>query len=47
MDIAIILLGILYLKGRDVGNALAICAIVEGVLVLVDSIFQYFRDDEE
>lgn len=33
MDIAIIVLGILYLNGFSVGTALAICAIVEGGLI--------------
>ena len=38
MDIVLIILGILYLCGVSVGKALAICAIIEGVLVLIKAI---------
>jgi len=35
MDLVLIILGILYLCGIGVGKGLAICAIIEGVLVLI------------
>ena len=35
MDLVLIILGILYLCGVSVGKGLAICAIIEGVLVLI------------
>lgn len=35
MDFVIIILGILYLCGVSVGKGLAICAIIEGVLVFI------------
>lgn len=35
MDVVIIVLGILYLCGAQIGKALAICAIIEGVLILI------------
>ena len=35
MDILIIILGILYLCGKDVGKTLAIFAIIEGSLVFL------------
>ena len=35
MDVVIIVLGILYLCGVQIGKALAICAIIEGVLILI------------
>lgn len=40
MDIAIIVLGILYLNGFSVGTALAICAIVEGGLIFLINILK-------
>lgn len=40
MDFVIILLGILYLCGVQVGTALAICSIIEGVLVLINTILR-------
>ena len=38
MDFVIIVLGILYLCGVNVGKGLAICAIIEGVLVTISAI---------
>lgn len=35
MDFVIIILGVLYLCGVSVGKGLAICAIIEGVLVFI------------
>ena len=35
MDLVLIILGILYLCGVSVGKGLAICAIIEGVLVFI------------
>ena len=43
MDLVIIILGILYLCGAKVGTGLAICAIVEGVLVAINSILRNKR----
>lgn len=40
MDLVIIVLGILFLCGVKVGKALAICAIVEGMLVLILNILK-------
>lgn len=37
MDIVLIILGILYLCGVNVGKGLAICAIIEGFLVFIDA----------
>ena len=38
MDVVLIILGILYLCGVNVGKGLAICAIIEGVFVLIKAI---------
>ena len=38
MDIVLIILGILYLCGVGVGKALAICAIIEGILDFLKAI---------
>ena len=35
MNLVIIILGVLFLCGVNVGKPLAICAIVEGVLILI------------
>lgn len=40
MDMVIIILGILYLVGLNVGKALAICAIIEGLLIFINSILK-------
>ena len=40
MDIVIIVLGILYLCGVKVGTALAVCSIIEGVLVFILNLCQ-------
>lgn len=44
MDLVIIILGIMFLCGVKVGKALAICAIIEGVLVLILSILKKFKE---
>lgn len=44
MDLVIIVLGIMFLCGVKVGKALAICAIIEGVLVLILSILKKFKE---
>lgn len=38
MDIVLVILGILYLCGVNVGKGLAICAIVEGILVFINAL---------
>ena len=38
MDLVLIILGILYLCGVSVGKGLAICAIVEGILVFINAL---------
>ena len=43
MDFVIIVLGILYLCGVSVGKALAICSIIEGVLIITLSIIRMRR----
>ena len=40
MDAVIIILGILYLCGKNVGTALAICAIIEGTLVFIGGVLR-------
>lgn len=45
MDFVIIILGILYLCGLNVGKGLAICAIVEGVLVTISAIIRKLEDN--
>ena len=44
MDLVIIILGILYLCGAKVGTALAICAIIEGVLIMVNAIIRKLEE---
>ena len=44
MDLVIIILGILYLCGVKVGVGLAICAIIEGVLSLVNAIIRKLEE---
>ena len=44
MDLVIIILGILFLCGVKVGKALAICAIIEGVLIFIVGIFKKFKE---
>lgn len=44
MDLVIIILGIMFLCGVKVGKALAICAIIEGTLVLILSILKKFKE---
>lgn len=38
MDLVLIILGVLYLCGINVGKGLAICAIIEGVLVFIHAL---------
>ena len=40
MDVVLIILGILYLCGVSVGKGLAICAIIEGILVFVRALLE-------
>ena len=40
MDLVIIVLGILYLLGFNVGTGLAICSIIEGFLIITLSILR-------
>lgn len=42
MDILIIILGILYLCGKDVGKTLAIFAIIEGSLVFLRAVLEAY-----
>lgn len=44
MDLVIIILGILYLCGAHVGKGLAICAIIEGVLVIILTIWRKINE---
>lgn len=44
MDVVIIILGILYLCGFHVGKALAICSIIEGVLVFILGILREIKE---
>lgn len=44
MDLVIIILGILYLCGVRVGTPLAICAIIEGVLIMVNAIIRKLEE---
>lgn len=46
MDLVIIILGVLYLCGAKVGTGLAICAIIEGVLVLCNAIARRVRGQD-
>lgn len=38
MDLVLVILGILYLCGVGVGKGLAICAIIEGILVFIKAL---------
>lgn len=40
MDVVLIILGILYLCGVSVGKGLAICAIIEGILVFIHALLE-------
>ena len=44
MDLVIIILGILYLCGVKVGVALAICAIIEGLLIIINAIIRKLEE---
>ena len=41
MDLVIIILGICYLFGVKCGTGLAICAIIEGILVTIAAIIRH------
>lgn len=45
MDLVIIVLGILFLCGVKVGKALAVCAIIEGTLILVKAIMKALENE--
>lgn len=47
MDIVIIILGIAFLAGAPVGKILAICAIVEGVLIIFTNAVRTYRKNRE
>lgn len=47
MNIALIVLGILYLNGYSVGTALAICAIIEGGLIFLTNFFKRIKNKLE
>ena len=44
MDLAIIVLGILYLCGVKVGKARAICAIIEGLFIIISAIIKKLNE---
>ena len=45
MDLAIIILGVLYLCGVKVGTALAICAIIEGLFIIISAIIKKLNEE--
>ena len=47
MSVAIIVLGIMYLKGVDCGTALAVCSIVTGVCELILATIKEYKKREE
>ena len=44
MDLAIIVLGILYLCGVKIGIPLAICATIEGLLIIISAIIKKLNE---
>ena len=44
MDLAIIVLGVLYLCGVKVGTPLAICSIIEGLLIIISAIIKKLNE---
>lgn len=44
MDFVIIILGVLYLCGVKVGTALAICSIIEGLLIIINAIIRKLEE---
>lgn len=44
MDLAIIILGVLYLCGVKVGTALAICSIIEGIFIIISAIIRKLEE---
>ena len=44
MDLAIIILGVLYLCGVKVGTALTICAIIEGLFIIISAIIKKLEE---
>lgn len=47
MDLVIIILGILYLSGLHVGKVLAICSIVEGVLIFTSEFLKTIKKNKK
>lgn len=47
MSLAIIILGVMYLMGYDIGTALAISSIVTGVLISVVDILKAINKEQE
>jgi hypothetical protein len=47
MSLAIIILGVMYLMGYDIGTALAISSIVTGVLISVTDILKAINKEQE
>lgn len=45
MNFVIIVLGIMYLMGCNVGTSLAICAIIEGVLITILTIVRELKKE--
>lgn len=43
MDCVIIILGILYLLGFKVGTALAICSIIEGIMIFMLNVIRSWK----
>ena len=44
MDLAIIVLGILYLCGVKIGTPPAICAVIEGLLLIISAIIKKLNE---
>ena len=44
MDLAIIVLGVLYLCGVKIGTPLAICAIIEGLFIIISAIIRKLEE---
>ena len=44
MDLVIIVLGVMFLCGAPVGKALAICSIIEGILVCFNTLYKTWKD---
>ena len=44
MDVVIMTLGVLYLCGKNVGTALAICSMIEGALVFTSALLKKLKE---